>query len=90
MTRTITLAAIAIALSSFSLQTMAQAEVSGQVRDSSSREALSFCNVSALNARDSLVKGGITDENGVFRIALNPGPYRLVISFVGYRTPFRS
>jgi hypothetical protein len=86
MNRSFTLAAIVIALCSFSLQTMAQAEVSGQVRDSVTREALSFCNVSALNRQDSLVAGGITDDNGFFRISLNPGPYRLIISFVGYRT----
>jgi len=86
MRRFFTLAAIVIALSSFSLQTMAQAEVSGQVRDSANREPLSFCNVSALNGKDSLVAGGITDNNGVFRVSLNPGPYRLVVSFVGYRT----
>jgi hypothetical protein len=65
---------------------MAQAEISGQVRDSVSRDALPFCNVSALNRLDSLVTGGITDENGTFRFSLNPGAYKLIISFVGYQT----
>ncbi len=86
MKRIISLAVLVIALSSFSLQTMAQAEVSGQVKDSVSREAIAFCNVSALNGKDSLVTGGITDEKGSFRFTLNPGAYRLIISFVGYNT----
>jgi len=86
MNRSITLAAIVFVLTSFTLQTMAQAEVSGQVRDSVTREALSFCTVGALNRQDSLVAGGITDDNGFFRISLNPGAYRLIISFVGYVT----
>jgi hypothetical protein len=63
---------------------MAQVEVSGHVKDSVTREPLPFCNVSALNAKDSLVSGGITDDNGMFKLTLNPGPYRLVISYVGY------
>lgn len=65
---------------------MAQAEVTGQVKESETREALPFCNVSAFNQKDSLVTGGITDNNGYFRLPLNPGAYRLIISYVGYET----
>jgi len=84
MKRSFTLAAIVLLLSSFSVRTMAQAEISGQVKDSTTREALSYCTVSALNWMDSIVAGGITDDNGAFRVKINPGSYRLVISFVGY------
>jgi hypothetical protein len=86
MSKSITLPAIVFVLSSFSMQIMAQAEVSGQVKDSETREALPYCNVSAIYQKDSLVTGGITDDKGNFRIPLNPGAYRLIISFVGYET----
>ncbi len=85
MIRIITLTAIIFALTSFSMQTMAQVEVSGQVKDSVTREALPFCHVSAIFQKDSLVAAGITDDNGHFRIPLNPGPYRLIINLVGYQ-----
>ncbi len=84
MSRIFTLAAIVFTLSSFNLQTMAQAEVSGQVKDSVTREVLPFCHVSAIFQKDSVVAAGITDDNGHFRIPLNPGSYRLIISLVGY------
>jgi hypothetical protein len=86
MYRSFTFAAIVIALSSFSMQAIAQTEVSGQVRDSATREALAYCNVGILNRQDSLVAGGITDNSGSFRISMNPGSYRVVVSFVGYIT----
>jgi len=86
MTRIITLAAIALLLSGFSVQTIAQTEVSGQVKDFDTREPLPFCNVSAMNQKDSLVAGGITDDKGAFQVKLNPGAYRLIVSFVGYTT----
>ncbi|MFA6126183.1 MAG: outer membrane beta-barrel protein [Bacteroidales bacterium] len=86
MSRIFTLAAIVFVLTSFSLQTMAQTEVSGQVKDSGTKDVLPFCNVSAFNQKDSLLAGGITDDNGYFKIPLNPGAYRLIISFVGYKT----
>lgn len=86
MKRIITLSAIVFGLFGFTLQTLAQTEVSGQVKDSVTRENLPFCNISALLPNDSLVSGSITDDKGNFRLALNPGSYRLVVSFVGYRT----
>ncbi len=79
-----TLAALVFVLTSFTMPTLAQSEVSGQVKDSETREALPFCSVSTFNQKDSLIAGGITDDNGNFRIPLNPGAYRVIISFVGY------
>ena len=56
--------------------------VTGTVRDGSTNERLPFANI--------LVKGQnigtVTDASGSFKLALKPGPYELVISFVGYRT----
>jgi hypothetical protein len=86
MNRTFTIAAIVIVLSGFAFQTRAQSEVSGHVKDFDTREALPFCNVSAINQKDSLVAGGITDDKGSFQVKLNPGAYRLIVSFVGYTT----
>ena len=68
-----------------SLQLSAQqVEVSGQVKDSETRENLPYCKVVALNSKDSIVQGGITDEGGFFRLPLAPGQYKLVISSYDY------
>ncbi len=68
------------------LPLMAQQEfrISGQVKDVDSKENLPFCKVVALDAADSVIRGGITDDNGFFRLPLPPGQYKLVISFYGY------
>jgi len=59
-------------------------QVSGQVKDLESKENLPYCKVVALAANDSIVSGGITDDKGFFRLPLNPGQYKLVVSFYGY------
>lgn len=61
-----------------------QIEVSGQVKDSETRENLPYCKVVALNSNDSIVQGGITDESGFFRLPLSPGQYTLIISSYDY------
>ncbi|MDG1332442.1 MAG: TonB-dependent receptor [Crocinitomicaceae bacterium] len=61
-----------------------QVEVTGQVKDERSKENLPYTKVVALNASDSIIQGGITDENGFFRLPLNPGMYKFVISAYGY------
>jgi len=84
MNRILSAATIALSLISFSLNTQAQTEVTGQVRDNDTREMIPMCTISTYNQKDSLIAGGITDDKGFFRIPLKPGSYRLIVSFVGY------
>lgn len=70
----------------FSFHTNAQetVDITGQVKDDQTKENLPYCKVVALNAADSIVRGGITDEDGYFRLPLQPGQYRVVVSAYGY------
>ena len=59
--------------------------IRGSVADSLSGSVLPFANVALFNARDSLVGGVVTDEDGHF--ALNnvvSGRYRIRITYLGY------
>lgn len=60
-------------------------ELSGQVKDSKTKENLEFCSVAVYNPRDSLITGGVTEGKGFFTIALAPGSYYLVIHSIGYK-----
>jgi hypothetical protein len=62
-------------------------ELKGLVREAKSNEALAFVNV-VLQTPDSVfVTGAVSDDNGKFVIPkINPGDYRLALSFMGYKT----
>lgn len=79
-----------------SLNTLAQSsrqktEIQGVAVDSVSGRPLRTASVSLLNARDSAyVMGTITDGDGRFRLRnVSAGPYRILITFVGYRNASR-
>ncbi len=60
--------------------------LSGIVKDKASQEALSFAVLTIKKASDSaFVSGTITDEEGLFRIALKPGDYVLEATQIGYK-----
>ncbi|PKP23243.1 MAG: hypothetical protein CVU05_00350 [Bacteroidetes bacterium HGW-Bacteroidetes-21] len=61
-------------------------EVTGQVKDAITKDALEFCSVSVQNPAKEIVSGTVTDQKGFFTISLNPGAYRFVYSFIGYVT----
>ena len=67
-----------------SFVSLGQVEASGQIKDEISKESMPYCKVVALTMNDSIVTGGITDDKGFFRLPLNPGSYKLAISFYGY------
>lgn len=75
------LSLLTICLTSFSF---GQVEVSGQIKDETSKENMPYCKVVALTMNDSIVAGGITDDKGFFKLPLNPGAYKLAMSFYGY------
>lgn len=61
-------------------------EVTGQVKDNQTKNALEFCNVSVVNAKDSLITGSVTNSKGFFSISLDGGYYRFIFSFIGYKS----
>ncbi len=62
-------------------QKSAPGEISGVVKDQSSKEVLPFATV----VIKGTVNGIVTDLDGLFRLAnLQPGDYTLVISYIGY------
>jgi hypothetical protein len=61
-----------------------QIEVSGQVKDLETKENMPYTKVIAMDASDSMVRGAITDDKGFFKLPLNPGQYKIVISYYGY------
>lgn len=75
------LVALVLSFSGFSQN---QIVVSGQVKDSETKESIPYCKVVALNGKDSIVSGGITDDKGFFKLPVSPGAYSLVFSFYGY------
>lgn len=74
-----------------SVDARAQHDVSGSVLDARG-ETLPSATVLLLHSADSaLVKGGITDQNGIFLFKdIPPGTYFLSISMVGFSTHFSS
>lgn len=55
--------------------------------DKATYEPIAYANIFLFTERDSFVKGTITDEKGVFRIArITPGNYSIKISFIGYNS----
>jgi hypothetical protein len=74
-----------IGFSSFLGNAQSQIEISGQVKDQETKENLLYSKVTVLNDRDSIISGGITGEKGFFKIPVNRGMYRLVISSYDYQ-----
>jgi outer membrane cobalamin receptor len=62
--------------------------VSGKVLDSSTKHAIEYANVVVFSQRDSsMVTGGVTDENGLFRLKLKrSGRFYVEFRFIGYDT----
>lgn len=64
----------------------AQGSVRGRVLDKQADEAMQYVNVKVVDAQGKLVRGGVTDVKGSFRLAPLPyGNYTLQVSFVGYK-----
>ncbi len=59
-------------------------EVTGQIKDADSKKALEFCTIAALNKKDSLISGTVSDQSGYFTLQVPKGVYKFKISFIGY------
>ena len=60
-------------------------EITGQIKDFNTKNALEFCSVVAYNQKDSLITGCATDDKGYFTIPLDRGMYYLQITYMGYK-----
>jgi len=59
--------------------------VEGVVKDSSSRQPVSYANISLFDHQKNGITGTFSDEKGAFSLSVNkPGDYSLQISFIGY------
>ncbi|OFX35249.1 MAG: hypothetical protein A2X08_07365 [Bacteroidetes bacterium GWA2_32_17] len=61
-------------------------EITGQVKDLKTKNALEFCNVIVVNSKDSIISGTSSDSKGFFSISLDNGTYRFIFSFIGYKS----
>ncbi|MBK7935896.1 MAG: carboxypeptidase regulatory-like domain-containing protein [Lewinellaceae bacterium] len=68
---------------------LAQVSVSGKVSDEKG-QPIGYASIALIGARDSqLVKGALSDENGLFSIPAVPvGAYRLMTTMVGYEKKY--
>lgn len=65
-------------------------QITGTLIDEKTQAPLEYASVSLLNATDSsLVTGNVTDQQGGFIIAANPGNYILKMQFISYRMQHR-
>ena len=70
----------------YSYGQLRQIIISGTVIDDDSKKSLPYATVSAFDTLGVLVNGGITDENGVFKLKLAPDSYTLKFEYIGFET----
>ncbi len=73
---------VSLLLVSSSLCLAQRFTVSGTVRDKETGESLPAANIRI----DGTSKGTITNREGQFSLSLAPGPYALIVSYVGYES----
>lgn len=73
-------------LLSFAQQNASKGKVKGSLTDQKSQESLPFATVSIYTEKDSLVGGGISDEDGKFLVEIPFGKYYALIEFMGFES----
>lgn len=66
----------------FTVLTTAQNTITGTITDAA--EPITWANVVLTTENNVIVTGGITDDNGTFKLSTKPGYYILIVSFLGY------
>ncbi|GMQ28690.1 TonB-dependent receptor [Algoriphagus confluentis] len=61
-----------------------QGKLRGVVQDQSSKKALPFASIAVFSEGDSLIGGGITEDNGSFSIDLPLGRFYALVEFMGF------
>ena len=79
---------ILFSFSSFALAQGGDGTVKGRLVDTAAKQGLSDATVSVISSKDSsLITFTLSVKSGVFEIkSLEPGQYRLLVSFQGYQT----
>lgn len=67
-----------------SLAQQSPGKIKGTVQDKSTSEPLPFSTIGVFSEKDSLVGGGISDENGKFTVDLPFGKYYALVEFMGF------
>lgn len=66
-------------------------QIIGKVIDDKSGQSVPFATVSVFSAKDSLVGGALSSENGAFTVDRLPaGPVKVKISFIGYQAVWQN
>lgn len=59
--------------------------ISGQVTDTETGGPMSYATVSVYDGAGTLVNGNVTDDAGKFQVQIEPGTYKVEISFISYQ-----
>ena len=86
MIRNLTLICILFLTAFSGLSQARKIVLSGVVADTKSSESLPYATVSVFNRNGDLVDGGITDENGFFKLNVLPNDYSLIFEYVGFES----
>lgn len=73
-------------LLNFAQQNLSKGKIKGILWEQTSKAPLPFATISIFSERDSLVGGGISDENGKFMIEIPLGKYYGLIEFMGFES----
>lgn len=77
---------IIIALSTFLFSQAQEITIQGKVLEEGSNLPLEFATVSITNNENTVITGGITDENGTYALKLKPGNYTIKYEYISYKS----
>ena len=63
-----------------------QIALTGSITDAENSEPLPYATVSVYNRNGDLADGGITDENGIFKLIVPPNDYFLSFEYIGFES----
>lgn len=77
---------LAILISTYGFSQQRSAKLSGTIHEKGNENPLGFATVGIYSEKDSLVAGGITEENGKFSIDVPMGNFYGLIEFMGFES----
>ncbi|MBN7815010.1 outer membrane beta-barrel family protein [Algoriphagus pacificus] len=77
---------LSIIFSSLGFSQQNKAKLTGSIQEKSTANPLGFASVAVYTEKDSLVAGGISEENGKFSIDVPMGEYYTLIEFMGFES----
>lgn len=60
-------------------------KINGTIKDSTTKEAIGYVNISIKDKNNNLISGGTSDDNGHFSISIGEGNFIIDFSFIGYK-----